>query len=116
MYARTSTSVGFNLISKKKPEKNSHKADDRLHKLAPSPFLSLSTLVLRFDTVLLFDAIWREVQEPRADALRLLVRMSDPYDSFECRIGIVDLIDKCILYHRGQCRVKSGCRFLQIPE
>ena len=42
--------------------------------------------------------------------------MGDPYDSFEGRIGIVDLIDKRILYHRGQCGVKSGCRFLQIPE
>jgi len=56
------------------------------------------------------------MQKPRADALRLIVRMGDPYDSFEDRIGIVDLTDKRILDHRGQYRVKSGCRFLQIPE
>ena len=42
--------------------------------------------------------------------------MGDPYDSFECRIRIVDLIDKRILYYHGQCGVKSGCWFLQIPE
>jgi hypothetical protein len=85
---------------------------------SPSPLLSLSTnsLVLRFHPVLLFDAIWCEVQKSRADALRLIVRMGDPYDSFEGSIGIVDLVHKRVLYHRGQCGVKSGCRFLQIPE
>jgi hypothetical protein len=105
-----------NLYFKKNRKKIPIKADDRPPKLAPSPLLSLSFHVLRFDTVLLFDAIWCEVQKPRADALRLIVRMGDPYDSFEGRIGIVDLVDKRILYHRGQCGVKSGCRFLQIPE
>ena len=83
-------------------------------KLAPSPlFLSHSLLVLRFDPTLLVDAVRCEVQKPRADALRLIVRMGDPYDSFEGRIGIVDLVHKRILYHRGQSGVKSGCRFLQ---
>ena len=42
--------------------------------------------------------------------------MGDPYNGFEGRIRIVDLIHKRILYHRGQRGVKSGCRFLQIPE
>jgi hypothetical protein len=52
-------SVGFNLISKNQ-KKIPIKADDRPPKLAPpSPLLSLSNspLVLRFDTVLLLDAI-----------------------------------------------------------
>ncbi len=37
--------------------------------------------------------------------------MRDPDDGFESRIGIVDLVDKRILHLRGQCGVKSGCRF-----
>lgn len=39
--------------------------------------------------------------------------MGDPYDSFECRIRIVDLIDKRVFYYHGQCGVKSGCWFLK---
>ena len=117
VYGRTSTSVVFNLIFlKKKQNLFSHK-DRRPYSQTRSRVRSfLPLLVLRFDTGFLFDAIWCEVQKPRADALRLFVRMGDPYDRFEGRIWIVDLIEKRILYHRGQCGVQSGCRFLQIPE
>lgn len=114
VYARTSTFVGFYPISKKKPEFSVHKR--RPSSRTRSESAPHSPLVLRFVAVLLLDAIWCKVQKPRADALRLIVRMGDPYDSFEGRIGIVDLIDKRTLYHRGQCGVKSRCRFLQIPE
>jgi hypothetical protein len=52
-----------------------------------------------------FDALWRELHEPRADALRLLVRMGDPDDGLEGLVLILDFVDERILDHLGQMAV-----------
>jgi len=74
--------------------------------MTPAPSHSL-----RLASVQFFDALRRELHEPRADALRLLFRMGDPNDGFEGLGVILDFLHERILQCLGQFAVEPGRRF-----